>query len=454
MLSNGQKLAMGMAMAAVAVTGSVGAASNGIQDWETITTPPGITLQPPPGGGRGEDRNPELKGEKRTPGFLAGASGRRNPAAGFMYANAEGMTVYTYAKDTTPGKSSCVGECAKAWPPVVVPASAKAIGDWSIIAREDGIKQWAFQGKPLYSFAQETEIGASKGTGADGGAWKAVKLNPDGFVKNRPYGIGIADARTTSGYVLVNYLGSVAYAYNGNGAEPKTECATSVCSTRWEPLQAPKLAQPIGDFTLVSRPDGVRQWAYKGKALFSFSGDLMPGDIFGTAFSKDFEPAVIARNFTPSAASISFDPARGPIVTTKDGFTLYRLDTSFHTPDGHGLPGSQPGSSKVGFAMGTAACDANCLKTWKPFLAGPNDVPSAHWSIMVREDGRRQWAYKGFALYRYPGDKNPGERSGSDIYEILTSDSPAKDVYKESKFGQLTSRGSDSAANFWSFVEK
>ena len=56
--------------------------------------------------------------------------------------------------------------------------------------------------------------------------------------------------------------------------------------------------------------------------------------------------------------------------------------------------------------------------------------------------------------YRRALDKNPGERSGSDIYEILTSDSPAKDVYKESKFGQLTIRGSDSAANFWSFVEK
>ena len=452
MLSTRMKLMMGMAVAAVAITGGAQAASKGAQD-QAVTTPPGITLQEVAGGGRMGVEEGASSGDKRTPGFLAGYSGKRSPDRGYWVANADGLTVYTYDKDTTPGKSSCVAECLAAWPAVVAPAGAKASGDWSIITRDDGAKQWAFKGKPLYTFVKEAGVGESKGNGAGGGAWHAVKLNPESFA-TRPYGIGIRDSRTASGYVLINNIGSVAYAYNGKGVAPKTECATSVCPTRWEPIQAPNLAHPIGDFTLVDRADGMRQWAYKGKALYTFSGDLMSGDAFGTAANKDFEVAIVGQNFIPAVASISFDPGRGPMIATKAGMTLYRLDTSFHTPDGHGLPGAQQGSPKVGRTMGTGACDASCLKTWKPFVAGANDVASGHWSIMVREDGTRQWAYKGFALYTYPGDKKPGDRTGSDMYQILTSDDPKKDdVYKETKFGQMTIRGSDSAANFWSYVE-
>ncbi len=447
MLNRGIKLAM--AVAAVAITAGAHAASKGEV---AVTTPAGITLQEVAGGGRFGGEEGASSGEKKTPGFLPGYSGRRSADRGYWIANEAGLTVYTYDKDTTPGKSVCVAECLAAWPAAVAPAGAKASGDWTIITRDDGVKQWAFKGKPLYTFAKEPGVGESKGNGAGGGVWHAVKLAPDSFVAG-PYGIGIRDSRTASGYVLVNNIGSVAYAYNGKG-EPKSTCATSVCPTRWEPIQAPNLAHPVGDFTLVDRADGMRQWAYKGKALYTFSGDLMSGDAFGTAANKDFELAIVGQNFIPATASIAFDPGRGPMIATKAGMTLYRLDTSFHTPDGHGLPGSQSGSPKVGRTMGTAACDSVCLKTWKPFVAGANDAASGHWSIMVREDGTRQWAYKGFALYTYPGDKKPGDRAGSDIYDILTSDDPKKDeVYKETKFGQNSVRGSDSAANFWSYVE-
>jgi len=453
MLRIAMQLALGMAIGAVAIAGSVQAASKGAQELK-VTTPAGITLQEVAGGGRrggGNFEQVETLGEKKTPGFLAGYGGRRSPDRGYLVANEAGMTLYTYDKDTTPGKSACVDGCLAAWPAAIAPAGAKASGDWTIITRAGGVKQWAFKGKPLYSFSKEPEVGASKGNGGD---WHAVKLAPESFI-TRPYGFGVVDSRTTSGYVLVNNTGAVAYSYNGKGAAPKAECVTSVCPTRWEPIQAPNLAQPLGDFTLVDRADGIRQWAYKGKTLYTFSGDLMSGDAFGAVANKEFEAVVVAHTFIPAAASISFDPGRGPMIATKAGMTLYRLDTSFHTPDGHGLPGSQPGAPKVGRVMGTAACDVTCQKTWKPFLAGANDVASGHWLIMGREDGMRQWAYKGFALYTYTEDKKPGDRSGSDKYEILVSDDPKKDdVYKETKFGQMSIRGSDSAANFWSYVEQ
>jgi predicted lipoprotein with Yx(FWY)xxD motif len=67
-----------------------------------------------------------------------------------------GKPLYTFARDMTPGKSACNGPCASAWPPFMAGGDAKDMGDWSVVARDDGAKQWAYKGKPLYTFAKDT----------------------------------------------------------------------------------------------------------------------------------------------------------------------------------------------------------------------------------------------------------------------------------------------------------
>jgi predicted lipoprotein with Yx(FWY)xxD motif len=67
-----------------------------------------------------------------------------------------GMTLYTLDRDTT-GKSSCNGVCATNWPPFFATADAAVSGDWSIVTRDDGRKQWAYKGKPLYEFSKDTK---------------------------------------------------------------------------------------------------------------------------------------------------------------------------------------------------------------------------------------------------------------------------------------------------------
>ena len=64
-----------------------------------------------------------------------------------------GMTLYTFDKDAG-GKSACNDQCAKIWPPVMAAADAKASGDLTIITRDDGGKQWAYKGKPVYLYAR------------------------------------------------------------------------------------------------------------------------------------------------------------------------------------------------------------------------------------------------------------------------------------------------------------
>jgi predicted lipoprotein with Yx(FWY)xxD motif len=87
--------------------------------------------------------------------------------------NSKGMTVYTFDKDSG-GKSMCNGPCATNWPPVMAGPDAKPSGDMTIITRDDGSKQWAYKGMPLYTFAKDTKAGDMMGNGVNN-VWHVVK---------------------------------------------------------------------------------------------------------------------------------------------------------------------------------------------------------------------------------------------------------------------------------------
>jgi len=80
----------------------------------------------------------------------------------------DGKPLYTFARDTAPGKSACNGGCASAWPALAAAATDKDAGDWTVVTRDDGAKQWAYKGKPLYTFARDTAGAAATGVSA---AW-------------------------------------------------------------------------------------------------------------------------------------------------------------------------------------------------------------------------------------------------------------------------------------------
>ena len=86
---------------------------------------------------------------------------------GKAWTDAKGMTLYTFDKDTAT-KSNCNGECATAWPPLMVAADGAAAGDWTIVTRDDGTKQWALAGKPLYLWIKDKKPGDATGDGVNG----------------------------------------------------------------------------------------------------------------------------------------------------------------------------------------------------------------------------------------------------------------------------------------------
>lgn len=103
----------------------------------------------------------------------AGALAQGVKTADGVLTNAGGMTLYTFDKDSA-GKSACNGPCASNWPPLMATATDKAAGDYSIVTRDDGSRQWAHKGKPLYLWAKDTKPGDKTGDGV-GGVWKVAK---------------------------------------------------------------------------------------------------------------------------------------------------------------------------------------------------------------------------------------------------------------------------------------
>jgi predicted lipoprotein with Yx(FWY)xxD motif len=95
------------------------------------------------------------------------------------------------------------------------------------------------------------------------------------------------------------------------------------------------------------------------------------------------------------AADASAAPAcqRDEILTAPNGMTLYVFD--------HDVPGS-----------GTSRCYGACAEDWPPFEAAADAEPRMNFSIILREDGIRQWTYKERPLYLNDDDGRPGERNG------------------------------------------
>jgi predicted lipoprotein with Yx(FWY)xxD motif len=103
-------------------------------------------------------------------GVPAGVAQMAEPAKvadtskGKALVDAKGMTLYTFDRDSD-GKSACNGPCATNWPPLMASGNAASMAGWTVITRDDGSKQWAYKGKPLYTWSKDAKAGDVTGDG-------------------------------------------------------------------------------------------------------------------------------------------------------------------------------------------------------------------------------------------------------------------------------------------------
>lgn len=94
---------------------------------------------------------------------------------GSVFRRTEGsLRLYTSDKDPA-GISRCEGGCASAWPPLYAPSDAVPVGDWTLVTRDSGKRQWAYRGKPVYTRFHDSPETAT-GDGIPG--WRLIEHTP------------------------------------------------------------------------------------------------------------------------------------------------------------------------------------------------------------------------------------------------------------------------------------
>ena len=103
------------------------------------------------------------------------------------------------------------------------------------------------------------------------------------------------------------------------------------CAAVWPPALAAEDAKPVGDFTIFTRKDGRKQWAYDEHALYTSALDRMPGDVMGASTRKSGGDGPAAREvaMAPSAIPPGFyvaTTALGRQLLTDKHYSIYSSD--------------------------------------------------------------------------------------------------------------------------------
>jgi predicted lipoprotein with Yx(FWY)xxD motif len=95
-----------------------------------------------------------------------------------------------------------------------------------------------------------------------------------------------------------------------------------------------------------------------------------------------------------AAPAMTGNSAKGKVLTDAKGMTLY----TFAKDSG-----------------GKSACNGKCAVNWPPLMAAAGEKGGDGYSMIKRDDGKMQWAYKGNPLYTWVKDKKPGDITGDGV---------------------------------------
>ena len=252
----------------------------------------------------------------------SGIAVQNNPVIGLVFADSHGMPLYVFDCDrdlnslnekdlagnsrhdtcvrviarikqpADTGPTKCVETCLEEHPPVLSADGETGRDDWSLVKREGSAHQWAYKGRPLYSYKHDDTPGYPYGSDV-GGVWSQATVAGATFAPYRvpskttvraaavapfPLVPGVTVQRTPSGIVLSDYRGMTLYRVDNEAMSADAKTVRTPDPMRWQPLRAGSIAVPLKDWTIVPSDGAVLQWAFKGRALFTCTGDARPGD--------------------------------------------------------------------------------------------------------------------------------------------------------------------------------
>ncbi|MGE4063750.1 MAG: hypothetical protein AB7E79_10335 [Rhodospirillaceae bacterium] len=375
---------------------------------------------------------------------------------GPVFANAQGMTLYIWPHDTlrngvtgdSKQQSDCGYEktthtaglmspyppglelpdldkrlsCAEEWPPVIASEDAKPVGDFTIITRKDGRKQWAYDQAALYTSRLDKVPGdvfaatsRESGGGNDGPATRRP-VKPPSAVPG-----GFTVITSTRGRMLLTDKNFSVYVSDRDGPN-KSNCDES-CAKTWHPMLAPVSLRSQGDWSTFERAPGVYQYAFRKRPLYTYALDY---DVFSVKGSDQpgWDNVYLQRTPSPPRHFTAQETLAGIVLADENGKTIYTYNCGDDSKDQ--LACDHPDApQQYRLAICGAGNAERCLKTW-PYVAAAADAKAQNrsWSVMTIDPktGRRAapgdagalrvWAYRGRPIYTYARDVNPGDTFG------------------------------------------
>lgn len=386
--------------------------------------------------------------EEMPPGIQVVATALDGP----VYADADGRTLYKWpvnalrngsTGDREDGPSNCTDEvlrtevgfmspypaglilpyadqgvsCAQVWPPALAPEDAEEVGKWTLVERENGAMQWAYDGFPLYTSDLDKKpgdvLGGTKITsGGDGG----VVREPVGPPPDIPPGFDVISS--TTGRLLVNDNEYSVYTWDGD--DLNTSNCVAECLDDWTPVRAPEITAGSGEWTIIKHPSGINQQAFRGKPLYTYNKDTRTRSFAGSDV-PGWHNVYTQRAVTPPDEFTVQDAAfGGQVLADSRGKSIYiyscRDDSIAQLACDH-----PDASQEYRMAICGDGDPQVCLETFPYVIAEAGATSdSSLWSVMVidpmtgrrasedQEGSLRVWAYRERPIYTYSGDKEPG----------------------------------------------
>lgn len=321
--------------------------------------------------------------------------------------------------------------CTQVWPPLIAPADAKPVGsghnEWTTIKRTDGTLQWAFGGYPLYTSNLDKKSGDTFGgtkiqRGGDGPVMR-VPVGPPAnvppeFAGTDPDPSRYGPLQTSTGRLVTDHKGFSVYTSDAD--EPNKSNCTRECLNNWAPVRAAVTAVPNGEWGIIERSPGIKQWTFRKKPLYTYVVDprtrsFIGGDVPG------WHNVYTQRAIMPPKDFTAQDSIAGQVLGDAKGKTVYiyncgddaRDQLACDHPDteqsyrlaicGNG----DPKLCQQTFPYVTAAANAKSdSRLWSVLLIDPN---TGHRASNGQAGAISVWAYRERPVYTCDRDRQPGD---------------------------------------------
>lgn len=308
--------------------------------------------------------------------------------------------------------------CAQVWPPLYAADDAKPVGAWSIITRDDGKKQWAYDHKAVYTSVLDQQPGDVNGGGnlhAQGAS--GTMRTPIGPDADLPAQFDVQSVPT--GRLLTLIDGFSVYTWDKDAAN-KSNC-DAVCENQWKPVLAAATApQAHGDWGVIARSPGVFQWTYRKKPLYALNGEQQKRSLHGADIPGWRNVYTTPAPSWPKGFSVQNNPG-GAVLADANGKTIYNFNCIEDASDQQSC--DHPTTTQQYRLAICGGFDVKRCNEMFPYVVADKGAKSTSqiWGIKDIDPatGRyvaagtpgavRVWTFRDRPLYTFARDSVPGE---------------------------------------------